>query len=84
MKYVKRIISVLLSCALLFSAVSVPTLAENNADDTGVVLSVESKNAVPGGQVSVNISVRNNPGILSATLEISYDDGLTLTNAAAG
>ena len=84
MKYVKRIISVLLSCALLFSAVSVPTLAENNADDTGVVLSVESKNAVPGGQVSVNIAVRNNPGILSATLEISYDDGLTLTNADAG
>lgn len=40
----------------------------------------ESKKVRPGGMVDVNISLRNNPGIASLKLKVSFDSDLTLTN----
>lgn len=47
-------------------------------------IKVGSVSAAPGDTVSVAVTVENNPGILGAVLQVSYDEGLTLTNAVSG
>ena len=84
MKGLKRILSAMLICILLVSSLPFSVLAENGETETGTVISVESKNALQGGDVSVDINIKNNPGILGATLEISYDEGLTLVDSVSG
>ena len=84
MKGLKRILSAMLVCILLVSLLPFSALAENGETETGTVISVESKNALQGGDVSVDINIKNNPGILGATLEISYDEGLTLVDSVSG
>ncbi len=41
---------------------------------------VSSTEAQPGATVAVTIAVKNNPGVASLKLKVSYDDMLTLTN----
>ena len=48
------------------------------------VIKVENTTSGAGSSVDINISVKNNPGILGAVLSISYDDGLTLKSASLG
>ncbi len=57
-----------------------------NASDTdnSTVFSVKPATGASGASVDVSVLVKNNPGILGAVLTISYDEGLTLTNAASG
>lgn len=45
---------------------------------------VQSVTGEPGTTVNVPITVENNPGILGTTLQITYDEGITLTNATNG
>ena len=64
-----------------------PAIADElvgNASTDSVVISVESKEVQPGEAFSVNVKLTNNPGILYASLNVSYDSGLTLENAVAG
>lgn len=64
------IVLLLLTFVLVFTA---PVLA---ADTAAFV--IESVRAKQGTQVDVSIRVRNNPGIASIKLEVTYGDGLTL------
>ncbi len=75
------ILSVFLSCILIFSPItSVITYAI-----TGPTISVESVKIQPGKSVEVDISLNNNPGIASMVCNVSYDTNvLALTNVAYG
>ena len=72
MKRLFPIISILLTSALLivvFTAVPFSVNAESNPSFV-----VDSVTAEPGARdVAVNVSVKNNPGISSALLDIGYD-----------
>ena len=79
----KRIISMILAIMLVISLcpISVIVHAEEGA---GTSFVVETVSAAPGTSVDVDICIENNPGILGATLKVTYDSNLTLTDATAG
>ena len=55
------------------------------AQDTGTTeIVLDSVNAFPGEEVVINVTLRDNPGILSAALKLEYDSGLVLTSAENG
>ena len=88
MKKFKRLISCLLTIVLLLSQTSIQIFAADGEKSEGknnkTVISVESKNAIPGGKVDVNVLIKNNPGILGGTLEFTFDKSLTLVKASNG
>ena len=51
---------------------------------TNPTLYVSNAKASAGDTVDVKVSIANNPGIAGAILKLSYDSGLTLTNATVG
>lgn len=79
----KRICSLLLAVILIFSSLPVSVLAETTNNDA-TTIRVESYTAAVGEDVNVDIVIENNPGILGATLEITFDESLTLVSATAG
>ena len=66
MKQLKRVMAFLLTFVLLLSSITtIPVFAADAKEkSSGTVISVESKNAVPGGKVSIDVKIKNNPGIL--------------------
>ena len=54
--------------------------AVDPADPTAPRIVVESKAVPAGSSFIVDISIENNPGIISLILDVSFDNGLTLTN----
>ncbi len=79
----KRIFSLIMAFVLVVSLCPVvPPVNAATTDDT--IFTVETVSGAPGSIVSVDISVANNPGILGATLTLSYDENLTLVDATAG
>lgn len=83
MKTTSRIISALLTLVMLLSIVSAG-IVSTGAASPSAALSVENVSAVPGSTVEVDVEIKNNPGIIGASLKLSYGEGLTLTDAAAG
>lgn len=83
MKTTSRIISALLTLVMLLSIVSAG-IVSTGAALPSAALTVENVSAVPGSTVEVDVEIKNNPGIIGASLELSYGEGLTLTDAAAG
>ncbi len=78
----KRITSLLLSLVMVLSAFPQGiVLAANNTIPT-IITGITSARA--GEMVDLDITIVNNPGILGATLTLSYDEGLTLKKAALG
>ena len=59
-------------------------LSVQAATTTETQLTVESKTASPGSTVTVNVSIKNNPGILGAELKLDYSADLTLVEAKCG
>ena len=53
-------------------------------DENMTVLSIDGCNALPGDQITVNVSIKNNPGIIGLILNLQYDDGLILKDAKSG
>ena len=47
-------------------------------------LSIASATGIPGETVVVDVSIINNPGIVSANLKVAFDEGLTLVGATNG
>lgn len=84
MKKIKQYFSLILTFIIVFSTVSLDAIAAGILEDNTVKISVESKNVRPGDTFNVEVTVKNNPGILGATLKIAFDEGLTLTNAEEG
>ena len=68
---------------VLFLAVLLNTISVSAANDHPTI-SVNSTNAASGDTVNVEISISDNPGILGATLEVSFDTRLTLVAAKSG
>lgn len=79
----KRVSSLLLALVLLVSLLPLGTLSAKAAESNASTISVESVEAFPGSTITVNVNVKNNPGILGAKLTLSYGEGLTLTAAAS-
>lgn len=80
----RRILCLLMALAIIVSAVPVVAFAGTDAAANQSVISVESVDAIPGTTVNVNINITNNPGILGATLKVTWDDALTLVSATKG
>ena len=81
MKRLKRFLSFFLAFVLLLSSAPVDVHATESGE---TVISVESEYMMIGEEVSVDIVIENNPGILGATLEFSFAEELTLVSATSG
>ena len=79
----KRIISLLLAVVLIVSMLP-GTIVSAATTESTAVLTVEEPWANPGGTVDVNIVITENPGVLGATLVVSWDESLTLVADASG
>lgn len=81
----KRILSVFLILSLMIPCISLGMFnVSASTDYTEPTIYAESKYAASGSSVKINVNVKNNPGIAGATLSISYDQKLTLTEAKSG
>lgn len=83
MKRIKQLFSLLLAVILAAAAVPFSSAAAEEVDN-GTVITVESKSIVQGETINVDVSIKNNPGILGATLEFTYNEKLTLVGASNG
>ena len=77
----RKIVSVILGAILLFSMLPMSTFA---ADLNAVKITVDSADATAGDTISVNVHLENNPGIVSANINVAFDQGLTLVGASNG
>lgn len=77
----KKLIALILVAIMLFTMLPMTTIAAN--EDVARI-SIDSTDAVPGETISVNVNLENNPGIVSANISVSFDDGLTLIGAVNG
>lgn len=80
----KKLISLLMVIAMMFSMLPADVIDIKAATGKTATISVERKNAIPGSTVSVNVSIKDNPGILGSVLRVEYDSKLTLTDATSG
>ena len=71
----KQIICGIIMLALLIGIFAVPVAAAGTMN-----LTVSSPSGQPGKEVTVNISVANNPGLASLKFDVAYDSALTLEN----
>ena len=78
----KRLIS--LSMALVFVFLLIPQSSFVAWAVEKPTITVESVTASAGSTVDVNVTIANNPGILGATLTLTYDPALTLKSAKNG
>ena len=79
----KRIICFVIFLAALAFAVT-PVLPAAAAANSDPVISVDDVYVVPGETVDIHVLITDNPGILGATLKLTYDSKLTLTEAKNG
>lgn len=75
----KRILSLSVTVFLMFFFVPFFVFAAEQC-----TLSVANTTIIPGGTGTVNVSIKNNPGIIGMSVSVSWDDGLTLTDAKSG
>ena len=81
----KKILSLLLAIVLVVTIVpSGMVSALITVDFTDPTIYIDSKNALRGSTVDVNVNLANNPGIAGARIQISYDPKLTLTDVTSG
>lgn len=79
----KKIISILLSCIILISSIAgITAFADDYTSPTFMVSDVSGK---AGETVKLNVSLLNNPGIISFRIQVTYDsDSLELISAEPG
>ena len=80
----KRALSLLFALAFLITVFPLGTMQAKAVENNMPTIIVDTVEAVPGSEVTVNVSIKNNPGILGATLTLSFGDGVTLTKATSG
>ena len=76
----RRTIALILSVIMIAAVISLNVFAT----ETDPKITVSSATVFAGDTVDIAVSIANNPGILGATLKITYGNGLTLTSAASG
>lgn len=79
----RRFFPVTISHIILLSMFLMGIISASAASPSSTI-NIKSPSAVPGASVDVNVMIENNPGVLGATLELSFDERLTLTNALQG
>ncbi len=79
----QKLLSLLLVLVMLVTC-SVNTSTEVLAVSGNPTITVGTAEGNPGDEVTVTVSMSNNPGICSARLAVSYDSKLTLTAAENG
>ncbi len=80
----KRILSIILTLAMLVSPISNILVFAENVSDSGNI-AIENGYSFPGGTVDVEIAVSNNPGIYSLLMSFEYDSSvMTLTKVSNG
>ena len=70
-----------ISSSIVFAlviAIIASSLAINVSADTPMKITVSSEAAAPGSEISVTISISDNPGVTSIAFDVSYDAILTL------
>lgn len=72
-------VSIFLVISALFAALSIATFAAGTP-----TFVVSSATAEPNDTVNVTINIKNNPGIASAKLVVTYDSALTLESVTYG
>lgn len=71
----KRICALLLSVCLLVSMIPVNAISTRGAEvSSDGVVTAGTAYATPGTTVSIDLEIRNNPGILGMTLKVEYDE----------
>ena len=84
MKKIKRLWSFVLIVSLVFSGLPCSNILAEQSDSKAIKIIVENKTIRAGEEFTVDISVKNNPGILGAGLKVNFDSNLTLTKAESG
>ena len=79
----RNVFTVVLSQVIVLSMILMGIISTSAASHNALI-NIESVSAEPGSTVEVNIEIKNNPGVLGATLELSYDGMLILTKAEQG
>ena len=80
----RYMIPFILLFAFALATVMVEIIPVSLAADEATSVKVQNKTAAAGDRVNVDVVVENNPGILGATLEISYSPKLELVNGRSG
>lgn len=82
----KRILSLLLALSLVLTFIPTGSVQAAGAEvKTDAVLQVSDVYATAGGSVAVDITLKNNPGIIGMTLKVTYDESkATLTSVENG
>ena len=76
----KNILSFILCISIIFGCFPVNVSAETPE----CTISGETVSGVPGSEVTMAVTIQNNPGISGAELIVSFDEELTLINAETG
>ncbi|MBQ6698607.1 MAG: hypothetical protein IJN09_06145, partial [Oscillospiraceae bacterium] len=79
----KKSIALLLSLVMMLTFAAPIVSAADTASSTPTV-SVQSVTDIAGATVNVAVSIANNPGILGATLQFEFNEGLTLVSVESG
>ena len=74
----KKFLSILLSVLMILTMAPMSYAVETPT------LTVSSVTGAPGETITLDVSLSNNPGIVSANLKIAFDEGLTLVGAENG
>lgn len=77
----KRILSFILIFTMLLSCLPLYVFA---VDSNVCTFEIDNIYGTPGSTVEVEISTKNNPGILGASFSVEWDDGLTLIDTESG
>lgn len=77
----KKLISIIMVALMIMSILPMSVFAEELSQP---VLTIESAAASPGTTFDVDVNIKNNPGIISAVLRLTFDEGLTLVGAKNG
>lgn len=79
---IKRIISCIVTIIILITSIpSVPAKAEETGN---AQISINPVDVQPGDIFNVDVNLKNNPGLVSANLKVSFDKNLTLVGAENG
>ncbi len=84
MKALRQIISLSMVIAMLLACVPLTVGAVENTVDGSIIVDSTYINGTAESTVDVKVSVHDNPGILGATLTITYGEGLILTKITRG
>ena len=82
MKRLEKAIAIII--AIIVIGTFLPSEAVMASEGVEAMLCVQNQTAKAGEKVSVDILIKNNPGIAGATIQIEYDQALTLQNVING